>query len=110
MCELAVHRLPDRPPERWPGRADLIVLSEFFYYLQDRERIDTLTMLHAAAAARCEVVSVHWRHVPDDAWLSGAAAQQEIVDRLGALGWDHRVHHDDEDFVVDTLLRGGSDG
>lgn len=107
--QLAAHRLPDAPPDSWLGRADLIVLSEFFYYLQDRERIDTLTMLDAVAAGGCEVVAVHWRHVPDDAWLSGAAAQQEIVDRLSAFGWDRRMHHEDHDFVVDTLLRDGTD-
>ncbi len=48
---------------------------------------------------------MHWRHVPDDAFLSGAGAQAEVVARLAGLGWDHRLHHDDAEFVIDTLLR-----
>jgi SAM-dependent methyltransferase len=96
-------RLPAPPP---PGPApDLVVLSEFFYYLDDRARAEALVMIDEIAAPACELLAVHWRHVPDDAWLSGAAAQQEIASRLAESGWSHRLHHDDEEFVIDTVGR-----
>jgi SAM-dependent methyltransferase len=101
MCR--VLRLPAVPADL--GAPDLIVLSEFFYYLADAARAKTIGLLDQVAAADCEVLAVHWRHVPSDAWLGGSGAQQEIVTRLASLGWTHRVHHDDEEFVLDVIDR-----
>lgn len=96
--------LPAAPPE--PSRGfDLVVLSEFFYYLSAADRSTTLSMLDAVTTDDAEIVSVHWRYKPHDAWLSGEDVQTEVIDRLGALGWRHRVQHDDRDFVVDCLER-----
>jgi hypothetical protein len=97
--------LPARPPAP-PGGFDLVVLSEFLYYLSAAERVATLAAVDAAAGEDAEVVSVHWRHHPHDAWLSGADVETEVVDGLVGLGWRHRVRHDDRDFVVDGLERG----
>jgi len=98
-----VLRLPAVPADL--GAPDLIVLSEFFYYLADAARAKTIALLDQIAAADCELLAVHWRHVPSDAWLGGSGAQQEILTRLASLGWTHRVHHDDEEFVLDIIDR-----
>ncbi len=102
---LEVSALPAPPPADLPA-PDLVLVSEFFYYLTDRQRVETLDVLDRVAGPACELLAVHWRHVPQDAWLGGAGAQQEIVSRLDARGWTHRLHHDDEEFVIDTLDRG----
>jgi SAM-dependent methyltransferase len=98
-----VLRLPTIPAD--VGAPDLIVLSEFFYYLADAARAKTIALLDRVAATHCELLAVHWRHVPSDAWLGGAGAQQEIVTRLASLGWTQRVHHDDEEFILDIVDR-----
>ena len=99
------HRLPARPPVDLAPGPDLVVLSEFLYYLDDADRAGTLRTIDTLAAPDAEVLAVHWRHVPADAWLGGAGAQAEIVSRLTGLGWSHRVHHAEDDFLLDTLTR-----
>lgn len=96
-------RLPDPPSSTG---FDLVVLSEFFYYLPAPDREASLAMVCAVAAATAELVAVHWRPKPHDAWLSGADVQTEITSRLAAEGWRHHTHHDDPDFVLDVLRRG----
>jgi SAM-dependent methyltransferase len=98
-----VSRLPAVPADL--GAPDLILLSEFFYYLADVARAKTIALIDRVAGADCEVLAVHWRHVPADAWLGGSGAQQEIVTRLASLGWTHRVHHDHDEFVLDVVDR-----
>lgn len=90
------------------GGFDLVVLSEFMYYLDAPARSATLTSLSTVTVPRAEVVSLHWRHQPGDAWLSGADTQLEITAALTGRGWQHLVHHADKDFVLDTFRRGDS--
>ena len=104
---VARHTLPDPPPGTSPGtsRFDLVVLAEFLYYLDAPARRATLAMLTAHTADDAEVLAVHWRHHPADAYLSGAAMQEEIVASLVGAGWRRPVHLDDADFVADVLTR-----
>ena len=60
------------------------------------------------AAPDCELFCVHWDGAPEDAWLSGRGAQQELVSQLVARGWTHRIHHTDEGFLLDTVTRGSA--
>ncbi|SEP97896.1 class I SAM-dependent methyltransferase [Microlunatus flavus] len=99
------HRALPAAPD--PGsRPDLVVVSEVFYYLSDAQRAATVALVDERAARACEVVAVHWDGAPDDAWLSGPAGQLELVSRLAERGWVHRIHHDDDGFLLDTLTRG----
>jgi hypothetical protein len=78
---------------------DLVVVSEVLYYLPDRERAATLGMLAGLGA---EVVAVHWRHHPGDAFLSGADTHRELDRALTSAGLVRAVWHDDTDFVLTT--------
>ena len=100
------HRaLPEAPVD--PTFApDLLVVSEVFYYLPDQVRAATVALLDRVAAPDAELVCVHWDGAPDDAWLSGAGAQTELVTQLVARGWKRRLHHTDEGFLLDTVTRG----
>lgn len=93
------HELPARPRRR---TFDLVVVSEVLYYLPASARAQAIALLDAvtAAAASAEVVSVHWRHLPHDAQVSGAAVTDEIDQGLRARGWAERFRHDDVDFVL----------
>lgn len=104
QVHVAEHRLPDPPPEHRRD-FDLVMLAEFVYYLDDEQRAATLTMVDGVSSADAEIVCVHWRYRPHDAWLSGEEVQAEVIAALGSLGWRHRVQHDDRDFVVDCLER-----
>ena len=104
QVEVGAHTLPAPPASSGPA-FDLVVLAEFVYYLDADDRAATWAMLDAVTAAEAEILSVHWRHHPDDAWLSGQDVQAEVVEALTARGWRHRLHHDDRDFVVDGLSR-----
>lgn len=98
--------LPQRPP-RENDPFDLIVVSEFVYYLPEKARQDTLEVLHGASTEGGELVAVHWRHHPTDAYISGEEVQAEIISGLEPRGWRHVVQHDDEDFIIDVLERPG---
>ena len=78
-------------------------MSEFAYYLTDQVRQATLEVLHEVAAERAELVAVHWRHHPHDAYVSGEQVQEEVVAGLEPRGWRHVVQHDDRDFIIDVL-------
>jgi len=99
--------LPSRPPVTGPF--DLTFLAEFLYYLDDDDRAAAFDLVVDFAAPRAEVVAVHWRQHPHDAYASGAQVQEEVVRRLHTSGWRTGVHVEDPVFVLDSLLRGGSD-
>ena len=98
--------LPQRPPAD-TDPFDLIVVSEFAYYLPEETRRSTLELLHKVSAEGGELVAVHWRHHPQDAYVSGEQVQEEVVGGLEPLGWRHVVQHDDRDFIIDVLERPG---
>jgi len=99
--------LPQRPPSSDHDPFDLIVVSEFVYYLPEQDRQSTLGLLHEVSAEGGELVAVHWRHHPQDAYVSGEQVQEEVVSGLEPLGWRHVVQHDDRDFIIDVLERPG---
>lgn len=105
LPQVHVHgwELPAAPPDL--AGLDLVVLSEIAYHLTEPERAALVSTLDAVAGDDAEVVALHWRYRPHDATLSGEEVETELVDRLTALGWRHRVQHDDEDFVLDSLER-----
>ena len=92
-----------QPPPDATDAFDLIVVSEFAFYLTEQSRQDTFEVLHAAAAERAELLAVHWRHHPQEGYISGEQVQEEVVDHLEPRGWRHVVQHDDRDFIIDVL-------
>lgn len=102
--EVRTQGLPSRPPAGW-GPFDLVTLSEFVYYLSPDERAASLAMVDTVVADRAELVSLHWRHKPHDAWLSGARVQAEIGDHLQQHAWTRAVQHEDRDFVLSSFTR-----
>lgn len=108
LASVAVGRIrqpgvPELPAEGF----DLIVVAEFAYYLTAAERTALWSTLAAAAAPTAEIVLVHWRHRPHDGYLSGLDVNLEAVEHLTVrLGdWCTAVRHDDQDFILDVLLR-----
>jgi nicotinamidase-related amidase len=86
-------------------RIDLVVLSEFLYYLDSQARAATLDLVDRVAAAPAEVVAMHWGHHPHDAHPNGAAVQNEIPETLAGRGWGPAVRLGDPDFFLHTRGR-----
>ncbi len=95
-----VSALPEVPDE--VRGADLTVAAEVLYYLPGPERAASI---EALARQHGELVSVHWRHHPDDAHLSGADVTDELHDALTAGAWSRVVRHEDTDFVLAAWRR-----
>ncbi|MFJ9531426.1 methyltransferase domain-containing protein [Herbaspirillum sp. NPDC101396] len=93
-------------PEEWPEQLgpafDLIILSEFGYYLAP-DALNTLPALaNASLAADGVLVACHWKH--DFAQrVHSAAAVHALFDALDGL---HRCgHYEDADFLLDAWSR-----
>ncbi|GAA1672368.1 methyltransferase [Citricoccus zhacaiensis] len=91
--------LPTLPAEA--RAADLVIVSEVLYYLPGPARAATVQMLFGLDA---EIVTVHWRHHPEDAYLSGEDCTREVDVALTAAGFFRAVLHEDRDFVLSTHL------
>ena len=83
--------LPEVESVAAEGPFDLVVVSEFLYYLTDRDRAAALVGFEHLTGAGAELVAVHWRQHPHDAWLSGAALQAEVSETLLGHGWQPGV-------------------
>jgi SAM-dependent methyltransferase len=99
--QVTTSRLPSPPPGS-TGRYDLVMLSEVLYYLPDADRDATLAAAERAVGLDGDLVVVHWRHLPNDAWLAGSAANAEVRNRPG---WRVLARHEEDDFVLDVLER-----
>lgn len=86
---------------------DLTVVAEFAYYLTSADRAAFWDVVDSSSAPAAEIVIIHWRHRPHDAYLSGLDVTLEGTHRLTEAGhrWMHRVRHDDQDFVLDICVR-----
>ena len=89
--------LPYRPPR---SRYDLVVLSEVLYYLPAAGRELTLGIVDEIAAPGADLVVVHWRHHPEDAWEAGERVNEQVRVRSG---WQPVARHEERDFVLDVL-------
>ncbi|HWL27880.1 MAG TPA: SAM-dependent methyltransferase [Burkholderiaceae bacterium] len=90
-------------PVQWPEQLfDLIVISEFLYYLTE-DHVDQLcARIRASLTADGTVAACHWKR-PIDAAIPRGERLHEFV---GAqLGMHSVVHHDEADFVLDVWSR-----
>ncbi len=93
-------------PEQWPTRAqpafDLIVLSEFAYYLP-QHALDALpALVDASLAADGVLLACHWKHDFAER-RHGTPQVHAVFDRLEAL---HRqAHYEDADVMLDLWSR-----
>ncbi|WP_134322189.1 class I SAM-dependent methyltransferase [Cumulibacter soli] len=88
------------------GPFDLIVLSEFLYYLSGDERAAAVAEMIERAADRVEIVAVHWRERADGAVSTGEDVHEELRGIFAARRFRHQVAHFDEEFVLDVFTRG----
>lgn len=87
-------------PRAWPGdRFDLIVLSEFLYFLDADELADLVERAAATLLPGGDLVAVHWLGPIDGYPLDGRLAH----DRLERGPWRRIVEHVETEFVLEVF-------
>lgn len=87
-------------PEQWPDQQfDLIVVSEFLYYLSPDQLDDLVRRMRASLMPVGTIVACHWKRPIDAAIPTGDRLHEFLASRLGL---HPLVHHDEADFVLDV--------
>lgn len=102
VVESAVPQLPALLPS---GGADLVVLSEFLYYLPAEVRAATPAAIERACAPGADVVAVHWSARPEGALVPGVEAHRDLDRALLERGWGRLLAHRDVEFLLTMWSR-----
>ncbi|QMU76703.1 methyltransferase domain-containing protein [Streptacidiphilus sp. PB12-B1b] len=95
-------------PEQWPDeRFDLVVLSEFLYYLGPDGLRDVLGRAVASLEPGGSLVAVHWRPPVAEHSQTGDAVHRAV---RGTPGLVRIASHAEPDFLLDVLVRSAPDG
>ncbi len=92
-------------PMQWPaGHFDLIVVSEWAYYISLADLQALAQACRGSLAPQGCLVACHWR--PD--FADRRHATHDIHARLGGHpGWTRLVHHEEDDFLLDVWSPAG---
>lgn len=112
--QLARERVADAPqvrveqrmvPREWPTEAgpfDLIVISEFAYYLDSAELETLASRIAASLTTDGTLLACHWRRPFAEALESADAAHALFDARCGLT---RLAHHDEADLLIDVWSR-----
>ncbi|WP_245534546.1 bifunctional PIG-L family deacetylase/class I SAM-dependent methyltransferase [Sanguibacter keddieii] len=90
-------------PDEWPeGEFDLVVLSEVGYYYGHDDLATMLDRAVGSLASDGVLLLCHWRHPVAEYPLGGDEVHHAALDLPGL---EVLVHHEEEDFVLDVLVR-----
>ncbi|MDN3358746.1 SAM-dependent methyltransferase [Actinomadura sp. DC4] len=90
-------------PAGWPeGTFDLIVFSEFLYYLGPEDLRRVLRLAGESLAPGGTLLAVHWRHLVPDYPQTG----DEVHAALGRTGLSLLAEHREADFVAEVYVNG----
>lgn len=105
----AQHNAPDavidagHMPIGWPSeKFDVVVASEFLYYLNETDRHSFYQRCDEHLVPTGSLVLVHWRHDFDEAFLTGDEVHAEAE---SATAWNRAAHHQLPDYVLTVLTR-----
>lgn len=92
-------------PDDWPDASfDVIVASEFLYYLPSIQRQAFYRRSRAHLTPTGAIVAIHWRHRFDEGFLTGDEIHGEIAE---ATGCSPRTYVATDEFRVD-IFQGGT--
>ena len=92
-------------PREWPTEAgpfDLIVISEFAYYLDSAELETLASRIAASLTTDGTLLACHWRRPFAEALESADAAHALFDARCGLA---RLAHHDEADLLIDVWSR-----
>jgi hypothetical protein len=92
-------------PAQWPeGPFDLVVFSEFLYYLPPEDRAQLAMRVRETSAEGGTLAACHWKRRIDPAIPLGDALHEELA---AAVDWPCLVRHEEADFVLHVWSRDG---
>ncbi|WP_125106716.1 bifunctional PIG-L family deacetylase/class I SAM-dependent methyltransferase [Gulosibacter massiliensis] len=93
-------------PADWPdtGPFDLVIMSEFGYYLTRIELGEVFERIEASVTPDAQVVLCHWLH-PIDGW---ALDGRDVHEAARRRGWTARVTHHEADFLLEVFTLNAS--
>lgn len=88
-------------PDEWPAGAqfDLIVLSEWLYYLSSEQLLQTVQCCRQALAPGGTLIACHWRHPFDDRRQTTNTIHAAL--QAGA-DWARVLRHEEHDFLMEA--------
>lgn len=87
-------------PDEWPDQMfDLIVLSEFCFYLTEATLATIVSKAKASLTPDGTLLACHWRHPVDGFALEGDRVHALLSDQLQL---PRIVHHEERDFLLDV--------
>jgi SAM-dependent methyltransferase len=90
-------------PEDWPeGAFDLIVFSEFLYYLAPRDLSRVLELATGSLKPDGTLLAVHWRHPVADYPQTG----DDVHAALAGTRLSRLAEHREADFVAEVFVNG----
>ena len=94
-----------RLPDHWPAvqGADLLVISEIGYYLDDVDLDLFLAGADAVLAPGATVLAVHWQHPVEGCPQTGLRVHHRLRARPG---WFPFAEYSDDDLRIDVLIVG----
>jgi hypothetical protein len=78
------------------------VVSEFLYYFEPSELPSVVSLILASLEPEGTLLAVHWRHLVGEYPLSGDAVHHALRAEAGLA---MQAHHEEEDFLLDVLVR-----
>ena len=95
-----VHVVQEWLPDEWPSQSfDLIVLSEFCFYLSENNLKTVAVRAKASLSEEGTLLACHWRHPVEGFALHGDTVHAILAERLKL---PQLVHHEERDFVLDV--------
>ena len=86
-------------PQDWPeGKFDLIVISEWAYYLTPASLIELIGRINSSLTADGAVLACHWLRPIDGCPMDGRQAHDLLSLHLGL---DHTLKHKETDFLLE---------
>jgi len=87
-------------PQQWPCQTfDLIVLSEFCFYLSENALELIATRAKASLSEEGTLLACHWRHPVEGFELHGDTVHAILAEHVKM---PQLVHHEERDFVLDV--------
>ena len=96
-------------PDDWPGDRlaglDLLVFSEFGFYLTMAQLDRLIDRTLESLSPTGTVLACHWRHEVKGFTLSGDAVHQRLNERLTSADLTRLLRHEEADFVLEVWSR-----
>ena len=92
-------------PKDWPRteRFDLIVLSEFLYYLDESDLNGIADCVQGSLAEGATLLACNWKGAAPDRRMP----TDQVHKRLAEIGLPSIVHHEEADFLLDVWTSDG---